>query len=74
MRFKVLSYNKQENYHICFDIRKSQSHKLDIFVDGLDGFTNENIVGKIIDVDYLAPYIEIATGVRVVGEECDERT
>lgn len=68
MKFRVLSYFKEGNYHKCENLNTHEIHRLDLFVGGLNSqiekpIKNDEIVGKVIQVDYLLPYIELASGV-----------
>ena len=51
------------NYHTCED-ESGRLHRVDLLVNGdlPEETTPEDLVGKTVTVDYLAPYITIAYG------------
>jgi len=71
MKLKVISYNKLEDCHECIDLETNTKHRVDLFTDGLSRKTketNESIIKKIVYVNRLTPYIEIAMDVEVTDE------
>ena len=68
MILKIISYNKDQDYHVCKD-EEGKHHKIDIFVDGgLGDLANspKDLIGKTVQCDYLHPYIEIANNVKLL--------
>lgn len=69
MKAKVLSYNEDENYHLC-QLETGQKLRVDIFIDGTlpKNITMKNIIGKTIQWDRLHSFIVIAHGVSIINE------
>lgn len=70
MRFKVLGYDSVQRYHKCENLATHEIHRLDLFVDGLNSdletpISDNDIVGRIVVIARLSPYLEIATGVQL---------
>ena len=73
MRLRVKSYHSGQNFHECRD-DNGKLHRVDLFIDAsLDGFDAESIVGQVVEVDDLTPFLTIASGVRVVQETDDDQ-
>lgn len=71
MRLKVISYNQEQDYHVCYvDGDKSKKMNVDLFVSSCfpEGVSNCSIVGKWVDVEYTFPYISIAHGVSILED------
>lgn len=66
-RFKVLSYNKEEKYHLCQDEHGHQ-HRVDLLVCGKlpEATTPESLVEQTVEYEYTHPFIVIAEGVSLI--------
>ena len=66
-RFKVLSYNAYQYYHLCEDERGTR-HSVDLLVCGKlpEETTPESLVGQTVEYEYTHPFIVIAEGVAVI--------
>ena len=67
-RFKVLSYNADQNYHLCQDEHCCQ-HRVDLMVCGKlpEETTPESLVGQTVECEYTHPFIVIAEGVSLIS-------
>lgn len=73
MELRVIRYNSVANYHLCRGL-DGKEHRVDLFVDGpIEGHDDKSIVGHSVSVDYLSPFIEIASNVKVINPRKDGR-
>jgi hypothetical protein len=72
MRLKVLRYNKLLDFHVCEDADDPArpSLRVDLMVSdsGPEGTRAADYVGRVIEVDDLAPYLYIGHGIRFVDK------
>ena len=60
---KVIDYLPEpHNFHIC-QFEDGHTEYIDLLTDGLDGVTDEELVGKTVTFDYTHPYLTIAHNV-----------
>lgn len=73
MRLKIERYVEPAGgHHECRDLDTNEIHRVDLFVDGtLDDFAQnpEALVGKTVEVERFAHYLELGCGVRLLSEE-----
>jgi len=70
MILRVISYDSEKGGHICEDVEGSiWPHAVDLKIDGnLKDVPDSALIGKLIEVDRLQPYVSIGVGCRCVGE------
>lgn len=71
MKLKVIDYVPHpHDYHVCLD-EKGFRVRADLTVSGdLVGISdNESLIGKTVEVECLTPYVSLAHGVQIVGEQ-----
>ena len=72
MIFRVIRYDSANDFHECRCLvgeGDTRPRRLDLFTDGdlrKAGETKESIVGRTVEVECLSPFIEMATGVKVI--------
>lgn len=69
MKLTICKYHVSGMFHDCKD-ESGQSHRVDIMVDGtLTQFNDDptKLEGKVVEVEWLSPYIEVAGGVTLVN-------
>ncbi len=70
MKYKVVKYEASPlDFHKCID-ENGENHQIDLFVNGdlSKDITCEELVGKTVNIERLAPHIELAFGVKILGE------
>lgn len=71
MILKILEYDKLRDIHICDD-ENGKRHRVDLMVDGrFKGVDPMALVGQVAEVDYLHPYEEIASNVKLINPRKD---
>lgn len=72
MKLRVTTYCQKEQYHMCYT-EQGEKHLVDFLIDSLasKGVKPEFLIGKIVQVSHLTPYITIAYGVEVLGDDPD---
>ncbi len=66
MKLKVIKWNEDIGAHLCID-EKGNEHRVDLRVGSVKGLpTNEELIGKTVECDYIYPYISIAMNTVVV--------
>ena len=73
MRLTIKGYYKPEDCFVCID-EQGGTHRVDLVIDGSGdskkiGAAPESMAGRQVDVEYLSPYLEIASGVRLLPKE-----
>lgn len=73
MRLQVIRYCADFDYHLCRDAA-GEEHRVDLMVSGClpAQTTPQDLVGHVVEVDELTPYISIACRVRAVIEHPQE--
>lgn len=65
MKLIVGSYNQAQDYHECKD-DDGHTHRVDLTTDNNKVGSNESLIGKVVEVESLTPYIEIGHGVKIL--------
>jgi hypothetical protein len=77
MRLRVTAYDRTQNYHICEEVPFNSlrnDHRVDLYVDNDKALPikPEDLVGKLVDVEWLSPFLELGQGVTLVEEDGEE--
>ena len=68
-RFKIISYDEPGNYHVCTDLGTGEQHRVDFFVgDQLSGETRDSVIDKIVSVEWLQAFLELAQNPQIEAE------
>ncbi len=70
-RLKVVSYNKDTGDHECLYGDTAMTVKVDLMTDGTmpKGMRPEELIGKLVDVDYTFPNAWIAMNPQLVDDK-----